>query len=59
MDYVDTICWSCANATGMCNWSSKLEPVEGWTAIEKPIVVGKEKTKPSYKVIDCPEFREG
>ena len=44
-----TLCWDCANATGMCDWSKSLTPVDGWTA--KYV-----QDKDSYKVIDCPMF---
>ena len=46
-----TLCFDCAKATGYCSWSSRLEPVEGWTA-EETI----KNTSTSFVVIDCPEF---
>ena len=58
----DTLCWECKKATGYCSWSHCLEPVEGWTAIKanSPRYNGEKlRNKPSYIVIDCPEFEEG
>lgn len=44
-----TLCWDCANALGFCNWSQRLEPVEGWDAQWVP-------DKETYHVSDCPLF---
>jgi predicted nucleic acid-binding Zn ribbon protein len=55
----DQLCWSCANATGGCSWSSKLQPVEGWNAIE---VMVKEKDGyafRTYKIMSCPKHIRG
>ena len=52
-----TACWNCAKATGGCSWSSRFEPVEGWTAQETLIKLnGGERYEPSFHVISCPEF---
>lgn len=56
---IETICWKCQNACGGCSWSRRLEPVKGWKAervVNKDIYDTKFK---SYKVIECPEFKEG
>lgn len=45
------LCWKCSNATGGCNWSKSLLPVDGWET-EETVVDG----KPTHKVISCPEF---
>ena len=49
----DTLCWSCANACGWCDWSRKPDPkpVEGWKAIQHD-VQGEE----SYYVMECPKY---
>ena len=54
MQYNDTLCWKCRNATGNCSWSERLEPVKGWTAE----LAKKTATKPydTYLVRKCPEF---
>ena len=48
-----TLCWDCANAYGKCSWSDRLEPVEGWTAIETKVRWGEGNT---YNVRKCPQF---
>ena len=50
-----TLCWDCAKATGMCPWSKRSKPVEGWEAEFVPRNGG---TKPydTYVVIACPLF---
>jgi len=58
------LCWQCARASGFCNWSLDLKPVEGWTA--KPTMIrhmsrgGCDNNAliitNSYKVKDCPLF---
>ena len=40
-----TICWDCANATGRCPWSSKLQPIAGWQAIQVEIKTSKKDPK--------------
>ena len=62
-----SICWFCKNATGGCDWSRGLIPIKGWTA--RPITIDKsdkgkkgqyiKKSKPSFRVSECPEFQEG
>lgn len=58
------LCWDCARATGFCNWSRDLKPVEGWTA--RPTMIRHMSRggcfnnalciTNSYKVKDCPLF---
>ena len=47
-----TLCWDCANATGGCDWADRLEPVEGWDAIQTK----KNSALESYLVLNCPLF---
>ena len=59
-----TKCWDCANACGLCSWSSRFVPVPGWNAIKIPL--GKSVRMPSddpedqftYIVKSCPLFHE-
>ena len=45
---IHSLCWCCGNAcNGGCTWSERLEPVEGWTAVE---------VKGGLTVTECPEF---
>ncbi len=56
--YRDTLCWSCANACGGCEWSQKkAKPVPGWTAEKTKIRLDKGKTMDSYFVTECPKYR--
>ena len=55
----DTLCWTCQNACGGCNWSKRLKPVEGWTVENTEIKhtsKGKTRYDSSCKVISCPEY---
>lgn len=50
-------CVICKKNIDGCSWSRKLEPVEGWEAIETD-----RKTYAAhgnYKILYCPEFEEG
>lgn len=47
----ETLCWRCQKSTGGCRWSQRLEPVDGWTAVEKVM-----RDCESFQVIECPEF---
>lgn len=53
-----TICWSCARATGNCPWSeaNNMHPVKGWTAEKVKIRCAKDHHMESYCVIECPLF---
>ena len=51
-----TICWDCAKACGGCNWSARLEPVEGWEAEETLVTIQKGSRVDSMCVTKCPEF---
>ena len=50
------ICINCKNSCGLCAWSRKLKPVEGWTAkpIKKRTTDG--KMVDSFYISDCPQF---
>ena len=52
MNKNDAICWKCQKACGDCAWSSKLQPVDGWTAKKTKNELGHE----GYLVIACPLF---
>lgn len=57
-----TLCEVCDNALGGCSWSEKdkQQPVPGWTAVRKDIIVGDGKSRhltESYAVFKCPEFK--
>ena len=47
------LCQACARAVGFCEWSSKLEPVEGWEAVQSFDVDGNPY---SYCVRKCPLY---
>ena len=47
-----TLCWECAKATGGCQWSDRLQPVDGWEAIQTH-----NQTGSSYIVTNCPLFK--
>ena len=51
---IQTICWDCANAVGLCPWSHDFKPVKGWTVI--PTRIKSAGNAESYIVIDCPCF---
>lgn len=54
-----TICSVC-DTCGKCSWSTKFEPVAGWTAKPTKIVnnLGKDKQSltDSFQVLYCPKF---
>lgn len=60
--YKQTLCWSCAKATGRyggCSWERNYTPVEGWTAegrIMKTLINGEYYGIQSYNVVDCPLY---
>ena len=61
-----TLCWSCRNAVPKmvngkyirgCSWSTKFEPVKGWTA-EKSIKNPKSANRiETWCVLECPEYK--
>ena len=55
-----TLCWTCQNATGGCDWSRALKPVEGWKVkiIKIKASEGKEFVRytDSYIVKKCPKY---
>lgn len=55
----ETLCWSCANATGFCSWSHDFTPVPGWTAQDTTLHHATDRSSKSYHVISCPEFVKG
>lgn len=57
-----TLCEVCDNALGGCSWSEKdkQQPIPGWTAVRKDIIVGDGKSRhltESYAVFECPQFK--
>lgn len=56
-----TLCWDCAKATkgDECPWVRKFEPVPGWVAKKTIIEQSKGEYTDSYKVKECPLFKEG
>lgn len=60
-----SLCWDCKNAVPSgehgCSWSESFEPVPGWDAHRKDVMIGakKEGTTESYFVYQCPEFEKG
>ena len=58
-----TLCWNCQRATGLCSWSEKFIPVEGWVADRNDIRIEVQnqytratKYDESYFVRECPLF---
>lgn len=55
----NNLCWNCQNATGGCNWSRNLTPVEGWTATPIKIKRTVQDIRGSisgYQIHSCPEY---
>lgn len=49
-----TLCWTCAKATGNCDWSREGIPIEDWKA---NIVKSKRNGSfDTYMVISCPKY---
>ena len=53
-NYSNQLCWNCKKATGGCAWSSRLLPVDGWSA--KPTTT-QEGTR-SFEIKHCPEYED-
>lgn len=51
-----SICWDCRKAVRKCPWSKKFEPVEGWTAIRRDVLIAGKRRAESYFVLACPEY---
>ena len=59
-----SICFDCKKACGGCSWSEydpvagkvRWEPVEGWVAEPVMYPPSAPYQKPSWRVIECPEF---
>lgn len=51
-------CWSCVNACGGCDWSSRLRPIPGWDArkIVKPDAKSPTGLWETYEIRSCPQF---
>ena len=52
---IETLCWTCQNAFGGCNWSKNLEPVEGWT-VKETVRTEARKPIPGVLVLSCPKY---
>ena len=57
------LCWSCGKACGGCNWSARLEPVQGWDAepcrrVYRDAAIGTRYVD-SYIIRGCPEYVKG
>jgi hypothetical protein len=50
-----SICNNCKNSVGLCSWSGRLVPVDGWDAV---FVEGKGDRLPSWCVRECPQFEK-
>lgn len=56
--------WDCKNAVPGgehgCSWSESFEPVPGWDARRKDVLIGAKKDgkAESYFVYECPEFEK-
>jgi hypothetical protein len=54
------LCWSCANATGAdCPYFSIKEPHTGLEVVGAVAYMTEVEGRPSFKVVECPHFREG
>lgn len=52
-----TLCWSCDNACGRCEWSAFFIPVKGWNAERSEIKnLHKGTAYESYHVYECPKY---
>ena len=60
--YTPQPCWTCKKACGGCSWSANYIPIPGWVAeptiIKNSLGDGKGDLR-SYKIISCPEYKEG
>lgn len=54
------LCWTCLKACGGCSWSSRFEPVPGWTAVAVAMRYrdGKNRDVQTYSITACPEYVE-
>lgn len=54
------LCWTCKKACGGCSWSSRFEPVPGWTAVAVAMRYrdGKTRDVDTYSITACPEYEE-
>ena len=53
------LCFNCQKACGKCSWSSRFEPVPGWTAKKRMLKVGHgregKRFVETYHITACPE----
>lgn len=52
----NSLCWQCKRAYGLCSWSDRFVPVEGWDAEPTIVKGGKEPEIQSYDIKKCPLF---
>lgn len=54
------LCWTCKNACGGCSWSSRFEPVPGWTAVAVAMRYKDKNIRDmeTYSITACPEYAE-
>lgn len=50
------ICIDCKKSCGLCAWSAKLKPVEGWTATPIKKRVSSGSLVDGFYVVACPKF---
>lgn len=53
----EQLCWTCANATGFCEWSRKGKPVPGWDAEGLIVKLPDHRVMLSYDIMHCPKYR--
>lgn len=51
----EQLCWSCKKAGGLCPWSNKYKPVDGWDAQEVDLYNGRTFEK-NWLISGCPEY---
>lgn len=52
----ESLCWTCQNCYGGCEWSRSFTQVNGWKA-EKTVLPSNGVNAASYNVIECPKYR--
>lgn len=61
---IEQRCWTCVHGAPKkddpCLWSTRFEPVPGWTARFRPLPAsGNFQAVDSYIISDCPLYEEG
>lgn len=51
-----SICGDCVNSVGLCSWSAKFIPVEGWKAEPVKRRLGSGDIVTGFAVKECPKF---